>query len=95
MIEGTVITILLPSVLSRLADGARRLDVDGETVGEALAEAGKRYPRLAPRLLDAGGNAFPFVLLCVNDQDIRTKGGLQAVVRDGDVITVLPAIAGG
>ena len=90
-----MITILLPSFLSGLADGARQLQAGGGTIGEALADVTGRYPRLASRLLDPHGNAFPFVMLYLNDEDVRIHGGLQAEVRDGDVVTVLLAIAGG
>jgi molybdopterin converting factor small subunit len=88
------ITLHLPTVLAKLADG-RALETGGRTVGEAVAEVATRYPSLAPRLRDAEGKPYPFVTFYLNDEDIRFQGGFDAPVQDGDELTVVPAIAGG
>ena len=88
------VTIHLPQVLARLADD-RPIQVRGDTVGEVVADAIIQYPRLAPRLRDDAGNPYAFVIFYLNDEDIRFRGGFDAPVRDGDELTVLPAIAGG
>lgn len=54
-----------------------------------------RFPELAPRLRDADGRPYAFVTFYLNDEDIRFVGGFDAVVADGDEITIVPAIAGG
>ena len=89
------ITITLPSVLAKLADDQRSLQADGATLGDAVADLAARYPTLAPRLRDAQGAPYPFVTFYLNDEDIRFGGGFAAPVRDGDEVTVVPAIAGG
>ena len=89
------ITIVLPSVLSRHADGASHLQANGATVGEALDDLGRRYPHLGPQLYDPQGHTHSFVAFYLNDQDVRFNGGLRAPVHEGDVINVLTAIAGG
>lgn len=88
------ITLHLPTVLAKLADG-RVIDAEGETVGAAVADVANRYPALAPRLRDDAGNPYPFVTFYLNDEDIRFHGGFDATVRDGDELTIVPAIAGG
>ena len=88
------ITLHLPAVLAKLADG-RTVDSAGTTVGEVVADVAARYPSLAPRLRDDAGNPYPFVTFYLNDEDIRFHGGFDATVRDGDELTVVPAIAGG
>jgi sulfur-carrier protein len=89
------ITISLPTVLARLADGQATLEAYGGTVGEAVAGVASRYPELAPRLRDATGNPYPFVTFYLNDEDIRFRGGFAATVEDGDEVTVVAAVAGG
>jgi molybdopterin converting factor small subunit len=88
------VTLHLPTVLARLADGAT-LTATGTTVGEVVGEVAGRYPALAPRLRDAGGAPYAFVTFYLNDEDIRFHGGFAAAGRDGDELTVVPAIAGG
>lgn len=88
------VTLLLPTVLAKLADG-QEIEAQGETVGEVIADVATRFPALAPRLRDEAGNPYPFVTFYLNDEDIRFNGGFAARVADGDEVTVVPAIAGG
>jgi molybdopterin converting factor small subunit len=89
------VTLQLPVVLSKLANGERALHAHGTTVGEAVADVAGRYPQLAPRLRDEQGQPYAFVTFYLNDEDIRFVGGFGATVRDGDEIIIVPAIAGG
>ncbi len=89
------ITITLPNVLSRLADGQRTLQASGATIGEAVADVSTRFPHLRSRLVGEGGKPYPFVTYYLNDEDIRFAGGFDAAIRDGDEVTVVPAVAGG
>jgi len=89
------ITLQLPTVLAKLADGRRTLEAKGDTLGDVVADVAARFPGLAPRLRDAAGKPYPFVTFYVNDDDARLSGGFAASVRDGDEIIVVPAIAGG
>jgi molybdopterin converting factor small subunit len=88
------VTLHLPAVLARLADGAR-IESTGGTVGEIVGDVATRYPALAERLRDADGKPYPFVTFYLNDEDIRFHGGFDAIVSDGDEVSVVPAIAGG
>ena len=89
------ITITLPTVLAKLADDQRTIEASGATLGETIADVATRFPQLAPRLRDADGNPYAFVTFYLNYEDIRFTGGFAAPVRDGDEVTVVPAIAGG
>jgi molybdopterin converting factor small subunit len=89
------VTLSLPAVLTRLADGAKAIEANGDTVGDVVNDVATRFPQLAPRLKDDAGNAYPFVTFYLNDEDIRLKGGFAAPVADGDELTIVPAIAGG
>ena len=88
------VTLFLPTVLARLADSGT-LRSDGDTVGEVVANIAGRYPNLAPRLRDAKGDPYAFVTFYLNDEDIRFTGSFQSPVKDGDELTIVPAIAGG
>lgn len=87
-------TLFLPAILARLAD-AKQVQVSGSTVGDLVADAATRYPALGRRLRDTNGEPYAFVTFYLNDEDIRFHGGFGAAVRDGDELTVVPAIAGG
>lgn len=89
------VSISLPAVLAKLADGSKVVAAEGRTVGEIISQVAARYPKLAPRLRDDQGNPYPFVTFYLNDEDIRLTGGFETIVRDGDEVTVVPAIAGG
>ena len=89
------VTVNLPTVLATLAEGRRTLEANGATLGAVVDDLAGRFPRLAPRLRDGDGQPYRFVTFYLNDQDVRFLGGFEAAVRDGDEVSVVPAIAGG
>ena len=89
------VTLQLPNMLARLAGGEPRLSVEGATLGEVIDRVSGRFPELAPRLRDEAGEPYPFVTFYLNDDDIRFQGGFGVAVKDGDVVTIVPAVAGG
>jgi sulfur-carrier protein len=89
------VTCQLPNVLARLAGGARSVTAEGQTLADVVGDLSRRFPELGPRLRDERGEPYPFVTVYLNDEDIRFRGGLAASVRDGDVLIVVAAVAGG
>jgi sulfur-carrier protein len=89
------VTLSLPTILARLADGQATVEANGTTLGEVVAGVSRRFPQLAPRLQDESGGPYPFVAFYVNDEDARFRGGFGAPVSDGDEITVVAAVSGG
>ena len=89
------VTIVLPSMLARLASDQGELEARGATVGDAVTDVITRFPALGPRLRDEAGEPYPFVSFYLNDEDIRLRGGFQAPLRDGDEVIVVPTVAGG
>jgi sulfur-carrier protein len=89
------VTLHLPTVLSRLADGRKAIEIDGTTVRDVIDHAATQFPQLAPRLRDEQGEPYAFVTFYLNDDDIRLRNGFDTVVEAGDELTVVPAIAGG
>jgi len=89
------VTLSLPTVLAKLADGHSTIAGGGTTLGDVVADIAGRFPRLAPRLRDETGGPYPFVTFYLNDEDIRFRQGFATPVAEGDEITVVAAIAGG
>ena len=89
------VTIVLPSMLARLASDQGELEARGATVGDAVTDIIARFPALGPRLRDEAGEPYPFVSFYLNDEDIRLRGGFHAPLRDGDEVIVVPTVAGG
>jgi sulfur-carrier protein len=88
------IRILVPTPLRPHTDGASAVDVDGETVKSALAALGARYPALVERMFD-GDQLKRFLNLYLNDEDVRFLNELDTVVKEGDELAIIPAVAGG
>jgi molybdopterin converting factor small subunit len=95
MVVRMSVTLLLPSVLTPHAGGAYTVTTRGASLAEVVDEVTGRYPELGLRLRDAHGEIYPHVNLYINDEDARFLGGFSAPLRDGDVVTVVPAVAGG
>jgi adenylyltransferase/sulfurtransferase len=89
------VTILVPGPLRELCGGLGQLTASGATVGEVLAQVARTHPRLGARLLDEAGHVRRYVGLFLGDEEVRELGGLAAPVRDGDRLSLVPAIAGG
>jgi len=88
-------TIRLPQVLRAQAGGERAIEVDGETIGDAVQALVGRHPALESQLLGNDGQLHRFVNVYLNGRDVRYLEGLDTPVGDRDEIRLLPAIAGG
>ena len=89
------VEVRLPTLLRASADGTPSVAADGATVGEVFGALTERYPGLKGQLVDDAGGLHKFVNVYVNDDDIRYLEQLDTKVADGDVISILPAVAGG
>ncbi|HEX5615547.1 MAG TPA: ubiquitin-like small modifier protein 1 [Acidimicrobiia bacterium] len=89
------VEVRLPTVLRPHTDGQPSVRAEGSTVGEVFAALVAQYPGIKGNLLDADGGLHRFVNVYVNDDDIRYLDQLDTKVGDGDVLSILPAVAGG
>ena len=89
------VEVRLPTLLRSLADGSPSVTAEGETVGDVFRQLIERYPGLAENLVGDDGSLHKFVNVYRNDDDIRYLDALDTKVVDGDVISILPAVAGG
>jgi MoaD family protein len=88
------VTVKIPAQLRGVTDGEGEIEVDGGTVGEALDEVFSQHDDLRERITEDGG-LRRFVNVYVSGEDIRFQDGLDTELRDGDEVTILPAVAGG
>lgn len=89
------IQIHIPGSLRRFADGSAQISVEAASVADALGALSARFPRLGGQLLAADGKVRGFVNVFVNSRDIRHLDSERTVLASGDVIALMPAIAGG
>ena len=88
------IEVRIPTILRTYTGGAKQVEGAGSTLGELIEDIDGRHGGLRDRLVDDGA-LRRFVNVYLNDEDVRFLGGLETPVKDGDTVTVLPAVAGG
>jgi molybdopterin synthase sulfur carrier subunit len=88
------IEVRIPTILRQYTGGAKAVDGAGDTLAAVIDDLEGRHPGLRDRLVDNDG-LRRFVNVYLNDEDVRFLDGLKTEVRDGDSVTVLPAVAGG
>ncbi|WP_035848877.1 MoaD/ThiS family protein [Kitasatospora azatica] len=86
--------VRIPTILRSYTDGAKAVEATGATLGELIADLNVRHPGIADRLLD-NGELRRFVNVYLNDEDVRFLEGISTGLKDGDSVTILPAVAGG
>ncbi len=89
------VEVRLPTLLRPSAGGAASVTLDGATVGEVLQDLERAHPALAGQVLTADGSLHRFVNVYLNDDDVRYLDKLDTKVGEGDVVSILPAVAGG
>lgn len=89
------IEVRIPTILRSYTGGAKAVDGAGETLDSLLTDLDGKHPGLRGRLVADDGALHRFVNVYVNDEDVRFLGALGTPVKDGDSVTVLPAVAGG
>jgi sulfur-carrier protein len=88
-------TVRIPTPLRKLTNNEEVVEVAAPTVGAAIHELQTRYPGIQERLLDEKGAVRRFVNVYVNEEDIRFLKNQDTPIKDGDEISIIPAIAGG
>jgi len=89
------IPVSIPTPLRPLTDNLDTVEVDGASIAELLTALDKKYAGIGERLLDAQGNVRRFVNVYVNGEDIRFLQDKDTPVKQGDEVSIVPAIAGG
>ncbi len=87
--------IRIPAPLRSYTGGADEIPVDGDTAGEALVNLGEAHAGILEKLLDDKGELRSFVNVYIGERNIRSLVGLKSPVGEGDVLSIVPAVAGG
>ena len=89
------VEVRLPTVLRQHAGGQSSIKANGSTVGEVFTDIVRQFPLLSGQVVTADGTLHKFVNVYRNDEDVRFLDKLATTVGDSDVISILPAVAGG
>jgi molybdopterin converting factor small subunit len=88
------IEIRIPTILRPYTKDQKSVQAEGANLGALIADLDANYPGIGERLLE-NGVLRRFINVYINDEDVRFLGSLDAQVKDGDSVTILPAVAGG
>ena len=89
------IQVRIPTILRTHTGGNKTVEGTGATLGALVDDIDAQHPGIKNRLVTEEGKLHRFVNVYVNDEDVRFLGGLGTPLKDGDSVTVLPAVAGG
>jgi len=87
--------VKIPTPLKKLAGEQDIIKAKGRTVGEVIQWLTETYPGLKERLRDEQGEVRRFINIYVNNEDIRFIQNLETPLKEGDQLSIIPAIAGG
>jgi molybdopterin synthase sulfur carrier subunit len=89
------IQVRIPTPLRRFTGGAEEVGVNGATVGQVVDDLERQFAGIKEKLCDGDGRVRRFVNIYLNGDDIRFLNNLETDVKDGDELSIVPAIAGG
>lgn len=92
---GVRVSVRIPTVLRKFTDNQAEVDAEGASVLSAIRDLATKHPSLESHLFDASGSLRSFVNIYVNDEDVRYLDGNDTVLKDGDELAIIPAVAGG
>jgi molybdopterin synthase sulfur carrier subunit len=78
-----------------MTGGKSEVEIAGNTVSEIIENLGSAHPGIKERLYDEQGEVRRFINIYVNEEDIRFLTGKETPLKDGDEVSIIPAIAGG
>ncbi|RZQ59333.1 MoaD/ThiS family protein [Amycolatopsis suaedae] len=88
------VTVFIPTILRTHTGGEKSVEASGSTVAQVIDDIESRHGGIKARVVKEE-KLHRFINVYVNDEDVRFAGGLEAEVKDGDTLTILPAVAGG
>jgi sulfur-carrier protein len=93
--EHMPVTIRIPTPLRSLTKGSAEVHAEGDTVDDVVHDLERQFPGLRDRLMDEKGELRRFINLYVNEEDVRFLDGRTTILKEGDTVSIVPAIAGG
>ena len=90
-----MIKVRIPTPLRPMTGGKNEVEIAGNTIGEMIENLGAAHPGIKERLYDESGEVRRFINIYVNEEDIRFLTGKDTPLKEGDEVSIIPAIAGG
>ncbi len=89
------VLVRIPTPLRSLTKGSAEVQATGGSVADVIGDLQRQFPGMGERLLDEAGELRRFINVYVNEEDIRFLDGTKTGLKDGDQVSIVPAIAGG
>lgn len=89
------VTVRIPTPLRTLTRGSAEVQAKGDTVDDLVVDLERQFPGMKERLVDESGTLRRFINIYVNEEDIRFLQAGRTALKDGDQVSIVPAIAGG
>lgn len=89
------VTVRIPTPLRSLTKGSAEVHAKGDTVDDLVVDLERQFPGIKERLVDEGGALRRFINIYVNEEDIRFLQSGRTTLKEGDQVSIVPAIAGG
>lgn len=89
------VQVRIPTPLRSVTKGAAEVQVTADTVEGLVDDLERQFPGMKDRLVDETGELRRFINIYVNEEDVRFLQGKKTALKDGDAVSVVPAIAGG
>jgi sulfur-carrier protein len=89
------VLVRIPTPLRSLTKGQAEVQVAADNVADLIEDLEKQFPGIKERLVDEGGEVRRFINFYINEEDVRFLQGSQTVIKAGDQVSIVPAIAGG
>lgn len=89
------VEVRIPTVFRKFTGGQGVVELGPGTVGDLIGQLEDRYPEMRGQLMTEGGELHRFVNVYVNDEDVRYLDKLETKASEGDIVALLPSVAGG
>jgi sulfur-carrier protein len=89
------VLVRIPTPLRRVTNGVAEAKGEGRDITALIDDLERQFPGLRERLIDESGELRRFINVYVNEEDIRFLSGKTTALKDGDEVSIVPAIAGG
>ncbi len=90
-----MITVRIPTPLRPMTGGKSEVEVKGDSIAGLIDQLNSIHPGLKDRICDERGEIRRFINIYLNEEDIRFLTGKETPIKDGDEVSIVPAIAGG
>ena len=89
------IKVRIPTPLMKLTDNQSEVSAEGETISDIINNLESQFNGIRDRICEESGSPRRFINIYINEEDIRFLEGEKTTVKDGDEISIIPAISGG